>query len=98
MKEYLCSLCVVCMSKYAVCTVNVCGLFCLSYDVLVCVSTHLSHLCVFIYSTVVRMYFCTDMFINAYEEPTCEIQGVSANLPQVLVSRIPPVPINKHPK
>lgn len=64
---------------------------------------HLTHLymCGCTYS--IRGYEClpahTDhLLMNVCEETVCKIQGVSANLPQVLVSRIPPVSINKRPK
>lgn len=43
MEEYicLCEVCVVCITKYAVCSARVCGLFCMECTALICACVHL---------------------------------------------------------
>lgn len=61
--------------------------------------THFTHLCVCLKYYVSVYLHADNTLINVCEDSVCKMQGgVSGNLPQVLVSRIPPVPINKRPK
>lgn len=78
-----------------------------------CVCEHAALLdYLFAYTSLMHTYVCVfsvigcerapahvdNILINVCEETDARSRGVSANLLQVLVSRIPPVPINKRPK
>lgn len=54
----------------------------------VCVYAFVMHVCVCLLTVVTRT---DDVILNVCGDAACEIRGVSANLPQVLVSRIPSV-------